>query len=160
MSRHSEWRTALVIVTSIVAVQRAFIGRLRIVPPEQTKSGDQREYHRYGVRIAAGEDYFTFGFRPPVYLYVLGTFLALGGIGLWVNRHKGALVGFSVLILLITTVALATLVYGHPRYHKPLMPVFILFVWPGFQQLQAWLRRHPVAAPEQARPCGRGDLTR
>jgi 4-amino-4-deoxy-L-arabinose transferase-like glycosyltransferase len=70
-----------------------------------------------------------------------GSSLVLGGIGMWVSRRKGAVTGFPVAIVLITTAALAILVYGHPRYHKPLVPIFIFFLWPGIQHLRATLGR-------------------
>lgn len=65
--------TALIIVGFSFIVQVLLIYTLPIRHPTEPASNDQLEYYTYGLRIAAGENYYDFGMRPPVYPYFLGT---------------------------------------------------------------------------------------
>ncbi len=54
------------------------------------------------------------------------------GLPLWV--------WYAGLVLLLTTFGIALVTWGHPRYHKPLIPILALLAGPGLLWLRSWVR--------------------
>jgi 4-amino-4-deoxy-L-arabinose transferase-like glycosyltransferase len=88
--------------------------------------GIEREFIasvRYGVYAAPV--WFAGGAAAAVVLaYVV--FVTAGGVGMWLSRPEWRIHALLVLPVVLMT-AVHTLVFGHSRYHVPLMPLFGLY---------------------------------
>lgn len=75
-------------------------------------------------------------FSPPRWFAAVGTLaivlgyvavVLIGGIGMWVSTPRDWRLHVLLLLPVLVTLAAHTLVFGHSRYHVPLMPIFGIY---------------------------------
>jgi 4-amino-4-deoxy-L-arabinose transferase-like glycosyltransferase len=122
----------------LLAFLRLFGKAIDLWGPERSFAGDVLD----GDFGPASFQWMIFVALTANFFYVI---VLVGGLtGMWAQRQRREIVWFAVLILLLTTVGISLMAYGHPRYHKPLMSILILFAGPGFSWLYEKYKHHKI----------------
>ncbi len=123
----------------LLAFMRLFGKAIDMWGPERSFAGDVLD----GDFGPASYQWMIFVALTANVFYVIA--LLGGSIGMWAERQQREIVWFAALILLLTTAGISLIAYGHPRYHKPLMSIFILFSGPGlfvlFEKISRYIKR-------------------